>query len=70
VFSVRFMLRYYKQDNWSNELVVEQSPTGKNVRTEAEDVVRIRHQATAGEDIADLVRAIVNCRVCELAIAL
>jgi hypothetical protein len=46
---------------------------GKNVTTEAEDIFGIRHQATTGEDIADLedlVRAVVNCRVCKLAIPL
>jgi hypothetical protein len=50
-----------------------QSPTGKNVSTEAEDIAGIRHQATIGDDTADweeLVRAVVNCRVCELTIAL
>jgi hypothetical protein len=49
-----------------------QSPIGKNVSTEAEHIVGIRHQET-GEDTADwedLVRAVVNCRLCELAIAL
>jgi hypothetical protein len=30
-----------------------QSPAGKNVSTETEDIVGIRHQATTGEDIAD-----------------
>jgi hypothetical protein len=40
-------------DSWSSELVVRQSPAGKNVSTEAEDVVGIRHQATTGEDIAN-----------------
>jgi hypothetical protein len=34
VFSVRCM-----QDSWSNELVVGQSPAGKNVSTEADDIV-------------------------------
>jgi hypothetical protein len=33
------------------QLVLIQSPADKNVRTEAEDIVGIRHQATAGEDI-------------------
>jgi hypothetical protein len=69
VFSVRSMPRCYKQDSWSNELVVRQSPAGKNVITEAE----VRHEETNGEDTADrkdLVRAVVNCRICELAIAL
>jgi hypothetical protein len=27
-----------------------QSPTGKNMSTEAEDIVAIRHQATTGEN--------------------
>jgi hypothetical protein len=30
VFSVRSVPRCYKQDSWSNELVVRQSPDGKN----------------------------------------
>jgi hypothetical protein len=38
-------------DSWSNELVVRQSPAGKNVSTEAEDSGDTRHQATTGEDI-------------------
>jgi hypothetical protein len=65
--------RCYKQDSWSNELIVGQSPAGKNVSTEADDIVEICHQATTGEDISDcedLLRAVVNCRVCELAIEL
>jgi pyrimidine operon attenuation protein/uracil phosphoribosyltransferase len=40
-------------DRWNNELVVRQSPAGKKVSTEAEDTVRIRHQATTGEGKAD-----------------
>jgi hypothetical protein len=57
----------------SNELSAGQSPAGKNVSKEVEDAVGIRHQATNGEDIADwedLVRAVVNCWVCELAMPL
>jgi hypothetical protein len=53
MFSVRSCKRCYKQYRWSNELVVTQSRIGKNVSTEAEDIVRIRHQATTGEDIAN-----------------
>jgi hypothetical protein len=30
-----------------------QSPAGKNVNTEAEDIVGIHHQAMTGEDTAD-----------------
>jgi hypothetical protein len=41
-----------KGDSWSNELVATQSTAGKNVSTEAEDIVAIRHQATTGEDTA------------------
>jgi hypothetical protein len=40
-------------DSWSNELVVRESPAGKKVSTEAEDIVEIRPQATTGEDTAD-----------------
>jgi hypothetical protein len=50
-----------------------QSPAGKNLSTEAEDTVGICRLATTGEDTAnwdDLVRAVVNCSVCELATAL
>jgi pyrimidine operon attenuation protein/uracil phosphoribosyltransferase len=38
-------------DSWSNELVVKPSTIGKNVSTEADDIVWIRHQATIEEDI-------------------
>jgi hypothetical protein len=43
----------------------------KNGSTEAEDILGIRHQATTGEDAdwENLVRAVVNYRVWELAIA-
>jgi hypothetical protein len=46
------MPRCYKQDSWSNESVVRQSPADKNVSKEEEDIVRSRHQATTSEDIA------------------
>jgi hypothetical protein len=67
------MPKHYKQDNWSNELVVGWSPAGKKMSMEAEDTVGIHHQATTGENPAnweDLVNAVVNCRMCELVIAL
>jgi hypothetical protein len=57
----------------SESTVVGQSQAGGNVSTEAEGIVVNRHQATTGGDTAgleDLVRAVVNCRVCELVIAL
>jgi hypothetical protein len=40
-------------DNWSNELVVIQSPDGENVSTETENIVGIRQQTSTGEDIAN-----------------
>jgi hypothetical protein len=52
VFSVLSVPIFYMKNNWSNELVVGQSPSGKNVRTEAEEIVGILHQATTGEDTA------------------
>jgi hypothetical protein len=57
----------------ARELDVWQLPAGKNVNTEAEDIVEICHQATIEENAAyweDLVVTLVNCEVCELAIAL
>jgi hypothetical protein len=59
--------------NRSNESVVGQSPADMNVNTEAEYIVKVRHQATTGKDTADwngLVRAVVKCKVCQLAIVL
>jgi hypothetical protein len=44
--------------------VVRQFPAGKNVSTEAEDIVVIRNQATTCEDAADgndVVRGALNC---------
>jgi hypothetical protein len=58
-----------KQDSWSAELVVGQSPDGKNVSTDIKDIVEIRNQATAGEYIMQRIRS-TNCRVCKIAIAL
>jgi hypothetical protein len=70
VFSVWSVPRCFKQEK---SRVVGQSPVDNNVSMETEDIVGIRHQATPGEGIVDwedLVRAVVNCRVCELALAL
>jgi hypothetical protein len=39
VFSLLPLPEYYKQDNWSNKLLVKQSPTNKNVSTEADNFV-------------------------------
>jgi hypothetical protein len=41
-----------RNDSLSNELVVRQSPSGKDVSTEEEEIVVIHYQATTGEDIA------------------
>jgi hypothetical protein len=45
--------RFYKQDSWSSELVVGQSPACMNVIMEAEDTDEIRHQVTTSEETAD-----------------
>jgi hypothetical protein len=68
---VRWLLAW-ELVSWSNELVVGQLPASKNVSTKAEDIVEIRHQAATGEDTADRTFrcAVMNCRVCELAIVL
>jgi hypothetical protein len=42
-----------KQDNWTNDLIVGQSPAGKKVSRLAEDIVEIRHQTTTDEGTAD-----------------
>jgi hypothetical protein len=44
---------YLRVNSWSNELVVRQLSADKNVSTEAVNTVRIRHQTTTGEDIAN-----------------
>jgi hypothetical protein len=43
----------FRVDSWSNALVVRQTPAGKNVSTEVEDIVGIRHQATTVANMAD-----------------
>jgi hypothetical protein len=53
VFAVWSVPRCYKQDSWSNELVVRQLLASKNMSMEADDIIGIRHQATTGEDTAD-----------------
>jgi hypothetical protein len=53
MLSVLSVPRCYKQDNWTNELVVRQSPAGKHVSTEAEDIVGARHHTTTAKDITD-----------------
>jgi hypothetical protein len=53
VFSVQSVPRCYKQDNWSNELGVRQSPAGKNMSTEAEDIAATRQKATTDEEMAN-----------------
>jgi hypothetical protein len=51
---------------------VGQSPADKNVSTEVEDIVEAvtRQCLVKTLQTEDLVRAVVNCRLCELAIAL
>jgi hypothetical protein len=58
---------------WSNGLGARQSPAGNDLRTEAEDIVRICYPATTGiktADWEDFVRAVVGSQIHELARAL
>jgi hypothetical protein len=52
-------------DRSSTELLVGHSPAGKNVSTEAENIVSIRHQETAEDKVGweDPVCLIVICEV-------
>jgi hypothetical protein len=43
---------WLRVDIWSNDLVVRQSPAGKNAIAEAEDIVGISHQAMTDEGTA------------------
>jgi ubiquitin len=47
---------------------IEKSVAVKHVHTEADDCVRSSYQAAHSEDIADLVRAMVDCNEYELGI--
>jgi hypothetical protein len=47
---------------------VRQLPVSKDVNTEAEEATATNSEDTA--DWEDVMRAVVNCRVCELAIVL
>jgi hypothetical protein len=70
---MRSVPRLHKGSIVHCDLVVGESPSNRNVNTEAVDIVGIRHQTMAGEATPDweqLVRAVVNYRVFELAIAL
>jgi hypothetical protein len=62
-----------RAESWSNELGERQSPVGKEVSAEAEDIVGIRYQATTGEDVVsweDLACAVVRIKVRKLVRAL
>jgi hypothetical protein len=50
----------------SNGVAVGQSPAGKDVSTEAEEIVGIRYQTTASKEIEDFACAIVILKVCRL----
>jgi hypothetical protein len=52
-------------DSWSNGLVVRESPAGKDLSTDEEDIIEIRSKATAIEFIKYIAFAVVRGRVCE-----
>jgi hypothetical protein len=49
------------------QLVVKQSPAGKDVSVEAENIAETRYQATVNEDAEDLACALLCFRERELA---
>jgi hypothetical protein len=68
VFSVQSMLKGYKQDKFR---VSQLWDIRQLIRAYAEDIVTIHYQETASQNkLRDLVRTVMNCSVCELAIAL
>jgi hypothetical protein len=73
-FSVRPVQRCYKQDKSGIQLVVRQSPASKDVNTDAEEAMAMkavtRRQPVETQQIERTVCSVVNCRMCELAIAL
>jgi hypothetical protein len=73
VFSMRSVPRCYKQDKSRIYSVVRYSPSSKDVNTEDEEATALeavtRRQPVKIQQAEKTVRAVVNCRVCELAIA-
>jgi hypothetical protein len=59
-----------KVDSWSNGFVVRESPAGKDVSTEAQDIIETRGQATPVEDIEFTACAVARSSVRELVEAL
>jgi hypothetical protein len=74
VFSVRSVPKCYKQDKSRMYLIVRQAPVNRyEHRSWGIYEIQSRYQATTNEDTADgkgLVRAVVNCIMCELSMAL
>jgi hypothetical protein len=74
VFSMRSVPRCYKQDKTGIQLVVIQSPASKDVNTEAEEAMAMkavtRRQPVETQQTEKTACAVVNCRMCELAIVL
>jgi hypothetical protein len=74
VYSVLSVPRCYAQDKSRVQSVVRQSPANKDVNTEAEEPTILeavtRRQPVKIQQTEELIRAVVNCRACELAITL
>jgi hypothetical protein len=74
LMAVSINIYYCKSVRRNPELVVRQSPVSKNVNTEAEEATVleavIRQPVKTQHTGEDLVHAVVNCRVRELATAL
>jgi hypothetical protein len=58
----------------ASRLAVRQSPASKDVNTEVEESVALaavtKQRLVKIQQVEDLLRAVVHCRVCELVIAL
>jgi hypothetical protein len=67
-------VRYYKQDKSGVQLIVDKSPINKDAKTEAEGYTAFkavtRQRLVNTQQAEKSVRAVVNCRVCELLITL
>jgi hypothetical protein len=73
VFSMRSVPKYYKQAKSRVCSVVRQSSTSKDMNTEADEATALEAVTRQGlvktRKTEDLVSAVMNCNVCELAIA-
>jgi hypothetical protein len=68
VFSMQSLPRCHKQYKYRIQLFEWETPAIKDVNTESEEATVL--EAVTRQRLKDLVRDVMNCRVCQLAIAL